>query len=191
LILKSQSLYSEANHMTYTFILSLLFLLSINLLICGLIGQLVGALISGFLGGLAGAEIDRSTIPNQGIWQSLRNGIILSVIGPGVLASLFILFGLPIFVGAALGLLLGLFALEATLKHFFLRVVLYGSGWSPWNYTNFLNYSTNSILLQRIGGGYIFTHRSLLEHFASLPIGQSNKMSRNIVAQNEPTETSL
>jgi len=168
-----------------SYILSLLFLTLINLLICGLIGQLVGSSISGFLGGLAGSQIERSTVPNQGIWQSLKNGAILAIVGSALLATLFTFLGLPSFEGAALGLLLGMFALEATVKHFFLRLVLFVNGWSPWNYAKFLNYSVNSVLLQRIGGGYIFVHRSLLDHFASLPIGYS------ISRQNESGESIL
>jgi hypothetical protein len=165
------------------YILSLILLTLINLLICGLIGQLVGSLVSGFLGGLAGLQIERSTVPNQGIWQSLKNGAILAISGATLLATLFTFLGLPSFAGAALGLLLGMFAFEAATKHFFLRLVLFVGGWSPWNYAKFLNYSVNSVLLQRIGGGYIFVHRSLLEHFASLPIGYS------ISRQNESSET--
>ncbi|WP_434683547.1 hypothetical protein [Pseudanabaena minima] len=166
-------------------LLSLLFLMLINLLVCGLIGQLIGALISGLLAGFAGAELEQSTIPNQGIRQSISNGIILAVIGSVLLSSIFPLFGLPSIIGMVLGLLLGLFALEAALKHLVLRVVLFVGRWSPWNYAKFLNYSVNSVLLQRIGGGYIFVHRSLLEHFASLPIGYS------ISNQNESSETTF
>ncbi len=159
--------------MTSSHILSLLFLMLINLLVCGLIGQLIGSLISGLLAGLSGAVIEQSTFPNQGIRQSMSNGIILSVGGSILLATIFPLFGIPSLIGMVLGLLLGLFAFEAALKHLVLRLVLFVSGWSPWNYARFLNYSVNSVLLQRIGGGYIFVHRSLLDHFASLPIGYS------------------
>ncbi|PZO40581.1 MAG: hypothetical protein DCF19_11845 [Pseudanabaena frigida] len=134
---------------------------------------------------MAGAEIEQSTVPNQGIRQSISNGIILAVIGSVLLSSIFPLFGLPSLIGMVLGLLLGLFALEAALKHLVLRVVLLVGRWSPWNYANFLNYSVNSVLLQRIGGGYIFVHRSLLEHFASLPIGYS------INHQNQSSETTF
>ena len=86
-----------------SYILSLLFLTLINLLICGLIGQLVGSSISGFLGGLAGSQIERSTDPNQGIRQSLKNGAILAIVGSALLATLFTFLGLPSFEGAALG----------------------------------------------------------------------------------------
>ncbi len=36
----------------------------------------------------------------------------------------------------------------------------------PWNYARFLNYATQLTFLQKVGGGYIFTHRLLMEHFA-------------------------
>jgi len=42
------------------------------------------------------------------------------------------------------------------------------NGLTPLNYANFLDYATQSILLQKLGGGYIFIHRLLLEYFASL-----------------------
>jgi hypothetical protein len=38
----------------------------------------------------------------------------------------------------------------------------------PWNYARFLDYAAEHILLRKVGGGYIFTHRLLLEHFATL-----------------------
>ncbi|MEP0877194.1 hypothetical protein NDA00_15385 [Funiculus sociatus GB2-M2] len=55
---------------------------------------------------------------------------------------------------------------EACIKHFVLRVILYCSGSIPWNYARFLDYATERIFLQKVGGGYIFVHRLLLEHFA-------------------------
>ncbi len=38
----------------------------------------------------------------------------------------------------------------------------------PWDYVRFLDYATDRIFLRRVGGGYIFVHRLLLEHFAAL-----------------------
>ncbi|NUN65952.1 NACHT domain-containing protein [Pseudanabaena biceps] len=52
-------------------------------------------------------------------------------------------------------------------KHFILRCLLYRNGSSPWNYARFLNYSTERMLLQRVGGRYRFIHRLLQEHFAA------------------------
>jgi hypothetical protein len=38
------------------------------------------------------------------------------------------------------------------IKHLSLRLVLWQSGTIPWNYARFLNYCTERLLLQRIGG---------------------------------------
>jgi hypothetical protein len=67
--------------------------------------------------------------------------------------------GIPILCGVILGLLFGLFgAGEACIKHFMLRVVLYCDRHIPWNYAHFLDYATQLIFLQKVGGGYIFIH---------------------------------
>ena len=37
----------------------------------------------------------------------------------------------------------------------------------PWNYVGFLDYAAERILLRKVGGGYMFIHRMLLEWFAA------------------------
>jgi hypothetical protein len=39
-------------------------------------------------------------------------------------------------------------------------------GYAPADYARFLEYAVRLVLLQRAGGGYLFIHRLLLEHFA-------------------------
>ncbi len=39
----------------------------------------------------------------------------------------------------------------------------------PWRYARFLDYAAERLFLRKVGGGYIFVHRLLLEYFASLP----------------------
>ncbi len=51
---------------------------------------------------------------------------------------------------------------EACLKHLLLRVMLWRNGSTPWNYSKFLDWGVERILLQKVGGGYIFIHRLLL-----------------------------
>uniref|UniRef100_A0ACD5GT57 Uncharacterized protein n=1 Tax=Desertifilum tharense IPPAS B-1220 TaxID=1781255 RepID=A0ACD5GT57_9CYAN len=51
-----------------------------------------------------------------------------------------------------------------------MRLILYCQGCIPWNYSRFLDYATERIFLQKVGGGYIFVHRLLLEHFAQMPL---------------------
>ena len=68
------------------------------------------------------------------------------------------------------GLIFGLIegAGKACIQHFTLRLILYRNGFIPWNYAHFLDYAVERIFLQKVGGGYIFIHRFLLEHFAQL-----------------------
>jgi transcriptional regulator with XRE-family HTH domain/GTPase SAR1 family protein len=56
----------------------------------------------------------------------------------------------------------------AYVQHFVLRFLLWGAGYIPFNYAPFLDYATERILLRKVGGGYIFPHRLLLEYFADM-----------------------
>jgi hypothetical protein len=60
----------------------------------------------------------------------------------------------------------------ACLSHFALRVVHWRNGSIPWNYARFLDYCAERIFLRKVGGGYIFIHRMLMEYFASLDTSQ-------------------
>jgi len=136
----------------------------------GIVFGLTMGMIFGIIRGFTGASVQKVTVPNQGILQSAKNAIIFSLIGFVVLfISASILQWHPFFwaiFGLGFGLALG--GGEACFKHFILRVILYCSGSIPWNYARFLNYATERIFLQKVGGGYIFIHRSLLEHFAKM-----------------------
>jgi hypothetical protein len=55
----------------------------------------------------------------------------------------------------------------ACLKHLVLRLWLIRNGSTPWNYVKFLDHATDCILLRKVGGGYAFIHRMLLEYFAA------------------------
>jgi eukaryotic-like serine/threonine-protein kinase len=88
--------------------------------------------------------------------------------------------------GLALGLTFGLFnGGFACIKHVILRVLLWRAKSLPWNYPHFLDYAAKRILLRKVGGGYIFVHRLLLEYFASLDDEQiSNEKFRPISKMN-------
>jgi hypothetical protein len=49
-----------------------------------------------------------------------------------------------------------------------LRLFLYRGGDIPMNYARFLDYADSLSLLRKVGGGYVFVHRYLLEYFAEL-----------------------
>ncbi|MBH8573035.1 NACHT domain-containing protein [Nostocaceae cyanobacterium CENA369] len=67
--------------------------------------------------------------------------------------------------GLAIWLLCGGFT---CLQHFVLRLILHFNGYIPWNYARFLDYCTERMLLQRVGGRYRFIHKLLQDHFAQM-----------------------
>jgi eukaryotic-like serine/threonine-protein kinase len=133
--------------------------------------------------GLVVGKIETSTIPNEGIHRSARNAV-----GSGVLLGLAVWLvagpidslvagvggftnagpGARIFTGLVCGLLLGIYAGgEAFLRHVWLRLWLIRNGATPWNYVRFLDYAADRILLRKVGGGYVFLHRMLMDYFAA------------------------
>ena len=129
----------------------------------------------------AAEEIKETTFSNQGIWRSLINSFIVllialfmfSLIG-GLICIIFNSFiggaKLGLLVGGLMGCFLSLVPGIACIQHLMLRLILFIKNDSPWNYSNFLNYSTELLFLQKVGGGYIFTHRMLMEHFANMKV---------------------
>jgi len=150
-----------------------------SLVLFGVIIGLTVGLISGLIGGLRDLEIQQRDKPNQGIWQSARNAVILGIIFGLLWGLIGKLLG-----GLAWGLIGGLFfglmggaigGGSACIRHFALRLILHCNGYSPWNYARFLGYATDCLFLQKVGGGYIFVHRMLLEHFAAMPLEQEKR----------------
>ncbi|OLP17370.1 hypothetical protein BST81_16350 [Leptolyngbya sp. 'hensonii'] len=158
--------------MSLTSIYGLVFELSDRLiysLVYGLLSGLGVGIIFVLLRGLTGPDIEMKTIPNQGIWRSARNAAVFALIGVVGLTIVTLMVDVPLFLGTIAGLLFGLFgAGEACVQHLILRLILYLDGYIPWNYARFLDYATQRILLQKVGGGYIFIHRLMLEHVANL-----------------------
>jgi hypothetical protein len=140
------------------------------------------------LGGIRPRVVDLKTRPNQGMVLSIRNAFFsfftVSVPVGTVLAVLFVL--LPaagpdrsptstlILAGLTLGGTAGgagflLFGGMAVLRHFLLRFLLALRRRAPLDYAGFLDFAAAELgFLQKVGGGYVFLHRYLLEHFAAM-----------------------
>jgi len=74
-----------------------------------------------------------------------------------------------LFFGLLFGIIVGLmFGFGVAIKHYTLRLVLFLDGSMPLNYVRFLDYCGDRILLRRVGGGYMFIHRTMMEHIAGL-----------------------
>lgn len=148
----------------------------------GLLGLISGGVMGGILGGLVRPQGSRprevvTPEPNQGIWRSLQNAAIFG--GVGALLGAVGGAGLAWFAGGnpGQGLLTGgllaggLLALHkgglASLKHLWLRWLLYRHGELPWNVRQFLAAGVERLCLQRVGGHYTFSHPLLQAHFAA------------------------
>jgi DNA polymerase III delta prime subunit len=163
--------------------------LGVGIIIVLLFG-LLSLVIVGFLSGFTGTMLNERFLvrPNQGIRRSasyavryglgagLLTWLVLTLAGtfiarffPHLLVKpgfvFFGILGFTLTIGLAFGFCKGG---EACLKHLLLRLMLWRAGNIPWNYSHFLDYATERILLRKAGGGYMFMHRLLLDYFASL-----------------------
>jgi transcriptional regulator with XRE-family HTH domain len=141
-------------------------------LVGGVVGGLVGGLVVILIGGLSHDVLDEHehTTPNEGIWRSvqrsIRSALVLGLVGV-IINAVHGLSG-ALVVGLVFAMIGGLFFGGATcIQHFVLRGFLWLSGSIPPDYVGFLDYAVERILLRRVGGGYIFIHRLLLDYFVA------------------------
>lgn len=138
------------------------------------------------------ADLETKSNPNEGIHRSatiaLKIGIIfflaMMILSRLLLASFDFLIYRPfidtgltlqllwmsaVLTGALFG---GLFFFDygggACILHYLLRIILFYHNFAPLDYVGFLEYASDRIFLKRIGGGYTFIHRMLMDYFASL-----------------------
>ncbi len=160
--------------------------------ILGLIAVTIYGLCSVILPALTSLDIEIKSTPNQGIRKSFVNailggvvGLLISGISIGLMAGLiyadlnpisenhqFVYILNILIIGLSVGITFGLIVGggKACIQHFTLRLILCDKGYIPWNYIRFLNYASERIFLQKVGGGYIFIHRLLMEHFAAMKL---------------------
>ena len=101
-------------------------------------------------------------------------GLIVGVIGGLIFGLIYVqnydwTYGLTYGLSSGLffGLIFGLINGGSTcIQHFNLRRILHRKGRIPWNYAHFLDYASERLLMKKVGGGYVFYHRMLMEHFA-------------------------
>jgi transcriptional regulator with XRE-family HTH domain/DNA polymerase III delta prime subunit len=151
--------------------------------ISGVTGLIMGILTSGWSNDM----LDERQLarPNEGTHRSLRNAVFAAcMFGPigglssGLLSALaFALGGVsgwPV-LGVGLAFILTLacsyqifmmYGGYALFEHYTLRWSLWRKGIIPWDTISFFDYTVERILMRKVGGGYMFIHRLLLEYFA-------------------------
>jgi hypothetical protein len=153
-------------------------------LMFGLLAGLSFGLLFGLMVGLRTESMDLKTRPNQGIERSIINSVSTGLVS-WLVSGLMIELMIGLRHGISLGLMMrltdglmtglpgGLFAGMifggfACVQYLTLRLLLYQNDCIPWNYARFLNYCTERLLLQRVGGRYRFVHKLLQDHFARM-----------------------
>ena len=164
---------------------------------------LLSGLLGGVTRGLASDMLNEHILvkPNEGIYRSARHsmitGLIVGLVG-GIGIGLVVWFSYArsdillriillctVLSAPLIGLVSGLRnGGIACIQHVVLRILLRRSDALPKNYPRFLNHAADHILLRKIGGGYIFVHRLLLEYFASLEPTQASTVAIPNVGQN-------
>jgi hypothetical protein len=140
-----------------------------------------------FLSAFNVQEIDQTTIAEQRLWFSAKNSLFVTIllvlmldlviytgfISIGVSPNekwliRFFFYTSPTLIALSF-LIVGLkFGGIAIILHYFLRLFLARNNLLPWRLVPFLDHCVDLIFLRRVGGGYIFVHRLLMEHFAEM-----------------------
>ena len=150
---------------------------SILLLLCGLLGGILGIL------DFYEPEVNEKISPNQGVIGTAKIFLIYCLtltVGFGfvglILGGLLDFYNADgvsymLFGGISFSVLGFWFALgpgfpTGLIRHVSLRFVLWRSGVAPWNYARFLEHAENHRFIQRVGGRYRFVHDLLRKRFA-------------------------
>ncbi|MEL6308845.1 MAG: protein kinase, partial [Chloroflexota bacterium] len=136
-------------------------------------------------GGFVTSAVETKVRPNQGIRWSFNHAIIFGIITPISYGSVLgiahaLAFDATFGISFGLALLIPLLLVSSLNgepanpgsavvgKHIVLRYLLERQGLVPRNIAAFLDHASSLIFLRKVGGGYIFIHRYLLEYFAGL-----------------------
>ena len=146
----------------------------------GLFGGMIGGQLYVLVRHLETQEIDQEIKPGERFKKMAKIFLAMLILGGliggitfGFLETLIVspTFGLSF--GVSFGLMVGLgvglyFTGASVIKNLILRTILHTNNQLPLKLLSFLDYCTDLIFLRRVGGGYIFVHRLLMEHFAAM-----------------------
>lgn len=148
------------------------------------IGSVAGALVALPLMTAAGAALSDRDIGRDyptgtdlpdAIWLSCALAVTFGIPAAGILGAVYGPAG--VLAGAVIALAAGyLYSGIALLGHWLSHIWLVRSGLVPRRQANFLNFAAQRMLMLKVGDGYMFAHRLLLEHFAQIePTGRPDR----------------
>lgn len=135
-----------------------------TILFLGVFGPLIA-----MFGGISTGTLDLRYKPNQGMRNTTKLALSTSIVSGLFVFLLTVIFQISTSFGITSGLFtaigMGLFFGGGTIiKHLFIRSILRCSD-TPYNLATTLDYCNKIHLLRKIGGGYIFPHRYIMEYF--------------------------
>lgn len=151
------------------------------IMIAGVFSVIFLGTIGTIFGGVVVSQaVEANISPDQGIRLSSKYAL-LSGLGFGLISGLLtelffwplsgldngLKFGLASFICFGGFAFLWYGGLEM-IQHYTLRLILWQAGDVPYNLPAFLDFAVDHIFLRNVGGGYVFIHRLMMEHFASL-----------------------
>lgn len=139
----------------------------IYLILAGAISGGLSGLFGLFFGGIKKQVAKKSTL-NQGIKQTTSNILFIggiSGLSVGLLVGVFESFNAGLTSGLFIGLLIAFWygGLDI-IQHYLLRALLSVHGHFPLRYRGFMEDTRRLSLIRRVGGGYQFMHRFMLDH---------------------------
>ena len=147
-------------------------------MVIGLMGGLILWLCIKLIFVLNIQQIDRTTYFGQRLIFSAKNSLFAFLLF-GLIVGL--IFGLPFglavgLIGSWIGGVIGgvNYGGSAFIQHYILRFFFFSNNLLPWRLVPFLDHCVDLIFLRRVGGGYIFVHRLLMEHFAEMYVEEKN-----------------
>ncbi|HEU4325050.1 MAG TPA: CHAT domain-containing protein [Roseiflexaceae bacterium] len=150
----------------------------------GLVGGLCIGILGALMMGWHASDLTMRTRPMQGIFASLRTGLILAFpCGLVGLVCIGLLNGLVngLLNGLIFGLVSGLvFGLGPVLQHYALRLVLSRTGLFPFRAITFLDGMAERLLLERDGAFFRFRHLLLRDFFADLTDAEIDHLARDL-----------
>jgi serine/threonine protein kinase len=141
-----------------------------------------------YMDGFTAADVQMRLQPNEGMFSTLRIIVQftiaaaifvaaiplgLLVLGINAVSALLVWFATAVHHGGDTVLSHGGIPL---MQHLLLRYQLRRENAIPANLARFLDYAASLILLRKVGGGYIFVHRYLLEYFAALDTAPAKRI---------------
>jgi hypothetical protein len=147
------------------------------------IGIIIGLAIGlsrGLAFGLEMKELETGRSPNERVQRSAKNALLVGpILGMTITIGIGLIYGMgfgpdvELIEGPILGLAVALgvwliYGGSPWVLHYLLIIAFRINNFAPLKYAHFLDYATDRIFLRKVGGGYVFIHRMIMDYFASL-----------------------